>query len=430
LCQDPDIAVIKTAVFNDEDNNSCSDVGETITYTFTVTNQGNTALMNVELTDPMLGGVIALSSGDLNSDNMLNVGEIWSYTADYSLTQDNIDTGSITNQASISGESSLGIVVTDDSDNNSVLEDDETVTTICQSPAIAVIKEGIFNDENNNSCSDVGETITYMFIVTNQGNVSINTVELIDPLLGSIPTLTSGDTDGDSQLDVTETWIYTANYTITQDDIDTGLVSNQATATGIGVDGSNLVDLSDDNSVLEDNSTVTQLCQNTDIALLKTAVLNDEDGNGCTNVGETITYTFTVTNQGNISINAVGISDPLLSGILTNAIGDTDSDSQLDVNETWIYTADYTITQADIDAGLVSNQAEVSGVAVNGVSVNDLSHNTDILADGVTNTLLCQNTDIALIKTAVFNDEDADGCANAGETIAYSFAVTNQGNVS
>jgi hypothetical protein len=30
--------------------------------------------------------------------------------------------------------------------------------------------------------------------------------------------------------------------------------------------------------------------------------------------------------------------------------GDTDSDGAIDVNEIWLYTASYTVTQADLDA--------------------------------------------------------------------------------
>ena len=38
-------------------------------------------------------------------------------------------------------------------------------------------------------------------------------------------------------------------------------------------------------------------------------------------------------------------------------LDDTDGDGVLDVGETWIYTSTYAITQADIDAGSVYNLA-------------------------------------------------------------------------
>ncbi|MBD0825409.1 DUF7507 domain-containing protein [Aestuariibaculum marinum] len=432
LCQNPDIALIKTAVFNDEDADGCSNVGETLTYTFTVTNQGNTGLMNITLTDDMFPNStdITLDSGDLNDATILNVGEVWVYSATYTLTQDDIDSGSITNQATVSGESTEGDVVQDDSDDDSILQDQPTETTICQSAGIAVIKEGAFNDANSNGCSDIGETISYTFTVTNTGNVSIENVVLNDPMLGGGLTLASGNTDSDTELDVNETWIYTANYTITQSDIDAGLVSNQATLTGIGVDGTPVTDLSDNDSITEDEVTETSLCQNPAIALIKEAVFNDTNGNMCSNVGETITYTFTVTNQGNISINTVGVTDPMLANLITMVSGDTDNDMQLDVDESWVFTADYVITQSDIDVGMVSNQATVNGVGVDGTPVSDLSDNDSVLEDELTNTTLCQFSDIALIKTAVFNDTNANGCSDVGETISYTFSVTNQGNVS
>ncbi|UTD15337.1 DUF11 domain-containing protein [Tenacibaculum mesophilum] len=428
LCQAPDIAIVKTATFNDENSDGCSNVGETITYTMTVTNQGNTGLINVTVNDPLLGGPVTLNSGDLNTNNTLDVGEIWIYTADYTITQTNIDNGSITNQATASGESSQAVVVTDLSDNDSVLEDDPTQTTVCQSDSIALIKTATFNDENTDGCSDIGETITYSFTLTNTGNTTITNVVLTDPMLGGTITLASGDTDSDNQLDINETWSYTANYTITQANIDNGSVTNQATVTGTSISGNNVSDLSDNDSILEDDQTQTNLCQSDGIALIKTATFNDEDTDGCSDVGETITYNFTLTNTGNTTITNVVLTDPMLGGTITLASGDTDSDNQLDINETWSYSANYTITQANIDNGSVSNQATVTGTSISGNNVSDLSDDNSTLEDDQTQTNLCQSDGIALIKTATFNDEDTDGCSDVGETITYNFTLTNTGN--
>ncbi|GFD80100.1 hypothetical protein KUL118_29620 [Tenacibaculum sp. KUL118] len=428
LCQAPDIAIVKTATFNDENSDGCSNVGETITYTMTVTNQGNTGLINVTVNDPLLGGPVTLNSGDLNTNNTLDVGEIWIYTADYAITQTNIDNGSITNQATASGESSQAVVVTDLSDNDSVLEDDPTQTTVCQSDSIALIKTAIFNDEDSDGCSDVGETITYNFTLTNTGNTTITNVVLTDPMLGGTITLASGDTDSDNQLDINETWSYTANYTITQANIDNGSVTNQATVTGTSINGNNVSDLSDNDSILEDDQTQTTLCQSDGIALIKTATFNDENTDGCSDVGETITYSFILTNTGNTTITNVVLTDSMLGGTIILASGDTDNDNELDINESWSYTANYTITQANIDNGSVTNQATVTGTSISGKNASDLSDDNSTLEDNQTQTNLCQSDGIALIKTATFNDEDNDGCSDVGETITYNFTLTNTGN--
>ncbi|MDD7888158.1 gliding motility-associated C-terminal domain-containing protein [Flavivirga sp. 57AJ16] len=430
FCQVADIALIKTGVFNDEDADGCSDVGETLTYTFTVTNTGNSSITNVVLTDPMLGGAIALASGDTDSDSELDVTETWTYTSSYAITQADIDGGSVSNQATVTGTSTGGTDVSDLSDDDSALEDDVTETALCQSAGIALIKVGVFNDEDADGCSDVGETLTYTFTVSNTGNSSITNVVLTDPMLGGAIALASGDTDSDSELDVTETWTYTSSYAITQADIDGGSVSNQATVTGTSTGGTDVTDLSDDDSALEDDVTETALCQSAGIALIKVGAFNDEDADGCSDAGETLTYTFTVSNTGNSSITNVVLTDPMLGGAIALASGDTDSDSELDVTETWTYTSSYAITQADIDGGSVSNQATVTGTSTGGTDVTDLSDDDSALEDDVTETALCQSAGIALIKTALFNDEDADGCSDAGETLTYTFTVTNTGNSS
>jgi hypothetical protein len=98
--------------------------------------------------------------------------------------------------------------------------------------------------------------------------------------------------------------------------------------------------------------------------------------------------------------------------------GDVNDDNILQVTETWTYTASYAITQADIDAGFVDNTATVDGLAPNGDTVTDAS-------DAVS-TLLVQCAEIEIVKTGVYN---GGTCTAPGDTIDYTFVVTNPGNV-
>uniref|UniRef100_UPI002300C920 gliding motility-associated C-terminal domain-containing protein n=1 Tax=Aequorivita sinensis TaxID=1382458 RepID=UPI002300C920 len=423
LCQKPEIVIVKTGVFNDENGDACSNVDETITYTFTVINQGNVSLSNIIIDDPLLGGPIAGPlSGDTDGDGELDVTETWIYEASYAITQADIDAGEVVNQATATGTAPDQTVVSDDS-GTEINNDDPTIIDLCQKPEIVIVKTGVFNDENGDGCSDVDETITYTFTVTNQGNVSLSNIIVDDPLLGGlIAGPLSGDTDGDGELDVTETWIYEASYAITQADIDAGEVVNQATATGTAPDQTIV---SDDSGTAIDNDDpiIITLCQNASIAVIKVGTPVDENNDGCAGVDETIIYTFSVKNTGNVSLTNVIITDPLVTvtgGPIDLAAGEEDVTT---------FTATYIISQTDVDAGFIENQALAEGIAPAGNIVSDLSDHTSYLEDNPTITSLCNNPSISLEKSGVFNDENGDGASDVGETISYTFVVTNTGDV-
>ena len=166
------------------------------------------------------------------------------FTATYAVTQADIDNGFVENQATVTAVTLLGTdMVTDLSDNNSNFEDDPTVTVACNEASMSVTKSGVFNDDNGDEIPQVGETISYVFSVTNTGTVTLFNITLTDPLPGivisggPIEVLLPGETD-----DTT----FTATYAITQADIDAGEVLNQATATGQDTNGNDVSDDSDD----------------------------------------------------------------------------------------------------------------------------------------------------------------------------------------
>ncbi len=225
---------------------------------------------------------------------------------------------------------------------------------------------------------------------------------------------------------VTETWIYTGSYAITQADIDAGQVINQATATGTAPDQTYGKRPFGSTTTIADDTTVQRLCQSPAIAIVKTSQY--DDGGDCSDPGELINYTFTVTNEGNVSLANIVVDDPLLGGVVPGPdSGDTDNDGELDVTETWIYTGSYAITQANIDAGQVINQATATGTAPDQSTVSDLSGSTTT-TDDTTTTTLCQSPAIAIVKTSQY--DDGGDCSDPGELINYTFTVTNEGNVS
>ena len=401
-------------------NDEClSEVGDTIDYAFTVTNTGSVTLTNVVVTDPLVtvsGGPIAsLAPGASDST---------SYIASYAITQQDIDAGLFINQATVTATPPMGANVTDLSDDTSVLENDPTVTILCGTPSIALVKVGVYDGFNvDGECiSAVGDTINYTFSVTNTGSVTLTNVEVTDPLVtingAPIASLAPG---------VTDSTTFIASYVITQQDIDAGLFTNQATATGTAPDTTIVTDLSG-TTISNNTPTVTDICQNDAIAITKTGVFNDIDTSGCTSLGvDTVTYTFTVTNGGNTPLTGVTVTDPLLGGLLTAVpTGDANGDTILDITETWVYVQDYVVTQSDIDTGSITNQATASGTGVNAV-VTDLSGAT-VLDDIPTVTIVpaaCLDA-IAITKTGVFNDIDTSGCSTSIGRYSYVHLYSNQ----
>ncbi|MBK0296684.1 DUF11 domain-containing protein, partial [Bacillus sp. S34] len=84
-----------------------------VIYTFTATNNGTSPLTGVAITDP-LSGLSALTYGSWPSgtSGTLQPGQAVTATATYTLTQTDVDAGSIVNQATVVGNPPTGAPVT------------------------------------------------------------------------------------------------------------------------------------------------------------------------------------------------------------------------------------------------------------------------------------------------------------------------------
>lgn len=133
--------------------------------------------------------------------------------------------------------------------------DTATLNIFVEVPAISVLKTVVFNDTNNNDFAEAGETLSYHFSVTNTGNTDLENLIITDPLPnimlnGGPIDLASGQTDSSS---------FTATYILTQADISAGLISNQATVSGITKSGIPVSDKSDPSDLNSDSPTIIEL---------------------------------------------------------------------------------------------------------------------------------------------------------------------------
>ncbi len=402
----PAVALVKTA-----DASALSDppqAGEVVTYHFAITNTGNVTLHDLVIAEELLPGV-ALSGGPVQGLAPGDTDAV-TITGTYALTLADLDAGEVVNSARVTGRDQLGTPVEDVS-GTAVDNDDPTEVPLRRAPAIALVKAA--------DISAIGtppaefDLITYRFTVTNTGNVTLTGVEVTDPLLGgTVPggplTLTPG-----------QSATLAADYPLSQGNLDDGEVINTATAEGTDPEGIVVTDISG-TATDNDDPTVTPFVQQPGIALVKAA---DTSGLGSRPAaGEVIAYSFAVTNTGNVTLSGVTIAD-LLPGIVLSGGPITLTPGQTDATT---FTATYTVTQADIDAGEVVNTATATGTPPTGPDVSDIS-GTTTGDDDPTLVPLDRQPSIALVKAA-----DASGLGSPpapGEVIAYSFAVTNTGNV-
>ena len=83
-----------------------------------------------------------------------------------------------------------------------------------------------------------------------------------------------------------------------------------------------------------------------------------------------VTYTYKVTNPGNVTVDNVTIVDDKVTANYVS--GDTNADKQLQTNETWIYTGSMTL---DVTT---TNTATVKGSA-NGLTATDTASSTVVV---------------------------------------------------
>jgi uncharacterized repeat protein (TIGR01451 family) len=374
--------------------------GQTITFTYTVTNDTAVPLTGVTVTDAFTdadpgstaptASCLSLSSPDAacsGASTSLQPGQVATFTATYTTTQGDVDHGLIVDQATSSGLPPSGGAL--EGTSNAV-----TVTAV-QDPALTLGKTA-----TPTTVSAAGTTVGYEFLVTNTGNVTLSSID-IDELTftGSdgAPVITCPAGDLAPTDDVT----CTATYTVTQDDMDAGSIENTATATG---------DLNGETVTSPSSSATVTVLQDPSLDLQKTATPGQVGS-----AGQAVTYSFLITNDGNVTIDAITVSETAFTG--TGVLGPVDCPTtSLAPGNDVTCTAAYTVTQDDIDAAGIENTAQATGTDPAGTAIPEPP-----TSDFTVEVVLAPA--ITLVKTA-----DVTHVTQPGAVISYDFQVINNGN--
>ena len=345
-----------------------------LNYTITAENIGNVSLGNIVISDTLPDGTPAVLIGpltDIGVTGRIDVGESWTWTGTYNVTQDDVNAGDpLVNEVTVS---------TDEA--GSATANVETV--VSQVPGITIDKVG-----DTALYVAAGDVLDYTFTITNVGNVALSSITVTDPNAdpGSIvcaPSIPNILLPGGA-------FSCSATHTVTAGDVAFTQVNNQAFVNAVTPDGTDLLDPSDVVTVPMDRLPPIATDDNfispvSAVAVTLPGAANDSDPNG------------------DLLASSLSVLDPQA----TDLDGDGDFDSLIVAGEgAWLvdpvtgtvqftpepgFSADptpvpYTISDA---TGLVSQQAllTVDYPQTAPVAKNDFKANPNVPAPGNPTTL-------------------------------------------
>ena len=297
-------------------------LGDTITYKIHAKNTGNLTLTNIVVKDDLTESswtIAKLLPGETSQDLI----------ATYKVTESDIKVGKIVNVATVDH---IDDPTPDNPDDPApeVTPGKETVDTEEKNPHITITKKA---DEKK--AYKLGETIHYTIHATNDGNLTLTNIVIRDDLTNQQWTIRSLAPHQTSQ-------DFTATYVVTEKDIKNGHVANVATMKD--VDDPTPDDPTDPDPKDEPGKeTVDTEDKNPHLTIIKKA-----DDTKKYKLGETVTYTISAINDGNLTLTNIKLEDALT--------GDTWTIKKLAPQATSDeHVVTYTVTEKDIIAGKIKN---------------------------------------------------------------------------
>jgi uncharacterized repeat protein (TIGR01451 family) len=320
--------------------------GQTIPYSYLVTNGGGTTLTNVAVTDDK--NSVSCPSGTLAK------GTSETCTGSYTVTQADVDSGSLTSSATASGTNPSG---------NSVSSSQSVVTLLANSAASSMT---MTTSSTTASFAAAGDPIDYQYTVTNTGTTTLSDIAVLDaasnPNDGTLTPITVNCPSATLAPGLSE--VCTGIYTVTQADVDSGQASDTPPT---GNDPAGTPWVQDGATALAENSsgatvgpTALQTVYVYGTGATAAISLSKTSTSSFTASGQTLDYSYLVTNTGTISLTGVSVSDNVIPTV-TCPLSPT---ANLAPGASETCTGSYTTTPTDVTNDGVTNEADASGFDV------------------------------------------------------------------
>ena len=390
-----DLALTKTV------DRSTADVGDIVTFTITVTNLDGSACHGVQVTDHLPAGLQYVSSA--TSDGTYNsVTGIWALAGNLNNHQSETLTIQATMLTTTAQTNTATITFSDRPDPN--LGNNSGDATVNPATADLLISKSV-NDPNPN----VGANITYTIRVTDSGPDTATNVTVQDTLPAGVTYVSSSASEG-SYSAVTGVW--------TVGTVSVGTPQTLAivcTVTSL-LPGPNIASISHSDQFdpvtanNTDSASITPL--SADLALSKIV------SNPRPNVGDTVAFTVTLTNDGPANTTNVSVTDLLPAGLTFVSATPTQGTY---APATGVWTVGTLVSSATVtltlQALVVSSSARTNTATI--THSDRFDPNTGNNSDSATVTP--QQADLAVYK---FVD---DPTPNVGDTVTFTIDIENAG---
>jgi hypothetical protein len=342
--------------------------GQTIHYSYLLTNTGNVTITAIAIGDNKVSPVSCPVP-------TLAAGASTTCTGNYTTTSGDVTAGSVTNTATATGTPTSGTL--------------SPATATATITFVGTPRWTLTKTPNPTSYTATGQVIHYSYLLTNTGNVTINSISIGDNRISLVSCPVNSLAAGASTT-------CTGNYTITSGDVAEGSVTNSATATGTPTSG----------TLLPATATATI----TFVGTPSWTLTKTPSPTTYTGAGQVIHYSYLLTNTGNVTITAIAIVDnrvsPVSCPVPTLAAGASTT-----------CTGNYTTTAGDVTAGSVTNTATALGTPASGT--------LPPVTATATVTYRVTVGSIAIAKSAVGNDMTFSFTSTV--TGATSFGLTTVG---